>query len=149
MGKSHQDLTSYGAAIPEEIFSVGLLDCSNLDLKIKVQIEGMEKPSADGKAIEGEKVEEILLRFKSSGDESLEINFTDLQQKSNWNKKSTVCKSRSTQADTDGDSNFESPSVSACVSETEGIREQGDNRKIAVLVISQDISQTTFQENCH
>ena len=78
MRKWQDDLTSYGAVIPEEIYCIALLQSSNLDCNMKAQLESMARAeSADGKTLAGENVEEALLRFANKIDEKQEINFTE------------------------------------------------------------------------
>ncbi len=70
MRKWRQDLASDGAIVPEEIYGRALLESSNLDSNMKVQLERIARTaSADGKNISGEKLEETLLRFKNSEDD--------------------------------------------------------------------------------
>ena len=94
MRKWRQDLESYGVIFPEEMYCIALIESSNLDRNMKVHIEGMSRSaSTDGKTIEGEKVEEIMMRYDENPEESQNINYTDftkeqLEEEIDWMRKS-------------------------------------------------------------
>ncbi len=96
MRKWRQDLESYGVVFPEEMYCIALIESSNLDRNrnMKVHVEGMARSaSTDGKNIESEKVEEIMLRYDNKTEEGQEINYTDfteeqLEQEIDWMRKS-------------------------------------------------------------
>ena len=71
MRKWRQDLESYGVIFPEEMYCIALIESSNLDRNMKVHL--------DGKNIESEKVEEIILRYDNKPEEGQEINSTDFR----------------------------------------------------------------------
>ncbi len=76
-----QDVESDGLVFPEEMYCIALIQSSSLDRNTKVHVEGMARSaSTDGKNIESEKVEEIMLRYDNKPEEGQEINNTDFTE---------------------------------------------------------------------
>ncbi len=94
MRKWRQDLESYGVVFPEEMYCIALIESSNLDRNMKVHLEGMARSaSTGGKTIEGEKVEEIMMRYDENPEESRNTNYADcteeqLEEEIDWMRKS-------------------------------------------------------------